>query len=400
MKQFKICIALFSLTTFFVSCDKEITMLPENANLNSKTSEIVKVSARPDIDISEGSLFALAPWESSDNISKYIYNPMTNDIYLNEYCTKSTQTSNNYGIDFNKEDGLVYLLADGNNGRSLYTLNMQTGIVTFVDEIVSANGNTKPQDLTFGNDGTLYFVFQSGEVNTYDFSTNTMNAFTTVSQSGGVGLTFDEDDNRLIYATSDEPVELYEIDAEDGDVNYLFSFYTPGCGTAQGIEYLGYNKFISSSTFGCDIIYSIDLDSEEVNTVLSPTGSYSSIKDLMFLNAENFGNIDNDCDGVEDANDPYPYSNLNPTIYIDNTDFDIDNEFVKPGTTMMDQIDDLIELMNEQYNGDNYNYLHKKFVSELSKITYYWYKARVITSKERTAISRVAWSANVPSQEF
>lgn len=52
MKQFKICIALFSLTTFFVSCDKEITMLPENANLNSKTSEIVKVSARPDIDIS------------------------------------------------------------------------------------------------------------------------------------------------------------------------------------------------------------------------------------------------------------------------------------------------------------------------------------------------------------
>jgi len=69
---------------------------------------------------------------------------------------------------------------------------------------------------------------------------------------------------------------------------------------------------------------------------------------------------------------------------------------VKNGSTMMDQIEDLIAQINAQYNGDNYTYLHKKFMSELAQITYTWRRAGLITTTERARISSCAWSASIP----
>jgi hypothetical protein len=73
------------------------------------------------------------------------------------------------------------------------------------------------------------------------------------------------------------------------------------------------------------------------------------------------------------------------------------NVFAKPGTTMMDQVNDLINEINSQYTGDNYDYLHKRFMTKLSAITYYWIKDRLITSKQRSKISSAAWSASISS---
>jgi hypothetical protein len=63
---------------------------------------------------------------------------------------------------------------------------------------------------------------------------------------------------------------------------------------------------------------------------------------------------------------------------------------------MADEMDNLILQINAQYNGSNYNELHKKFVSEVAKLSYYWYKSRLITSRERSKISSYAWSSNIP----
>jgi hypothetical protein len=63
---------------------------------------------------------------------------------------------------------------------------------------------------------------------------------------------------------------------------------------------------------------------------------------------------------------------------------------------MMDQLNSLLDAINAEYNGENYNALHRKFTTELAKLSYYWYKDRLITSRERSAISAAAYRADVP----
>jgi hypothetical protein len=63
---------------------------------------------------------------------------------------------------------------------------------------------------------------------------------------------------------------------------------------------------------------------------------------------------------------------------------------------MMDQLESLIAAINAQYTGDNYNTLHRKFTTELAKLSYYWLKDGLISSRERSTISRAAYSATVP----
>ncbi|MDO9276070.1 MAG: hypothetical protein Q7T92_11045 [Lutibacter sp.] len=394
MKNLKIIYYLLLMAVVISSCEKESIMLPENAELNIQPAEKENFNALAHIDMAAGELYALAPWDSSDNIALYDYNPTTDEIVLNSGFTGSTETENNYGFDFNYGDGLVYLLADGpSEGRYLYTYNKDTDATTLIGQIVSVGGNTLPQDVTFGNDNTLYFVFKNGEVNAYNIVSHSMSAFSTVLSGGAVGLTYDFDNNRLIYAVNSGPVQLYSVSIPSGAVTPLFTFYTPsegGC-TAQGIEFLGNNKLIATSTYGCDIIYTIDLATEETNLLLNPTGSYSSIKDLMFIN-----NPDIDGDGCLNVNDAHPNSNLSETINIGGCYPVVNNVLVNCGTTMMDQIDDLVEEINLQYNGDNYVYLHKRFVTKMAQLTYSWRIAKLITATQRSKISTCASNANIP----
>ncbi|MBI9042684.1 hypothetical protein [Lutibacter sp.] len=399
MKQLKMSMVVLLIATFFSSCNEEITMSPENAI----KSDASVSSARPSESVQAGELYALFAWDSSENIALYSYNPSNDAISLNEGFTGNTGQNYNFAFDYNSNDGLFYFLgAEQNNSstpRSLYTYNRENGEVLFIDQMESVEGQISPQDLTFDDQGILYVVFKGGEINSYNITTNTMSAFSNVPQNGGVGLTYDFDHHQLLYATgggnTSGPVSLYSIDLMEGLYNLLFSFYPPQCsnGTAHGIEYVGNNKLIATSVYGCDIIYTINLEAENTNLLLSPTGSYTGIVDLIYIN---INNPDMDDDGVLNENDPYPNSNMSETISLGDMNLTIENKFVKTGTTMMDQIDALIAQMNEEYTGDNYAVLHKKFMTELSKITYYWYKGRLITSRERSAIASASWRANVP----
>ena len=84
----------------------------------------------------------------------------------------------------------------------------------------------------------------------------------------------------------------------------------------------------------------------------------------------------------------------------------IDNVLVDCGTTMQDQIDNLINQINDSYHGDpkkgdidyedNYEELHKAFTTKLAHITYYWRINKLITAGERAEISSDAWGATIP----
>ncbi|MBI9041921.1 thrombospondin type 3 repeat-containing protein [Lutibacter sp.] len=105
---------------------------------------------------------------------------------------------------------------------------------------------------------------------------------------------------------------------------------------------------------------------------------------------------DDDNDGVVDSRDKHPFSNFTADFHIYETYFGIDNQLGRNGSTMMDQLNSLIESINAEYNGENYNALHRKFTTELAKLSYYWYKDRLITSRERSAISSAAYRADGP----
>ncbi|REE80038.1 pre-peptidase [Lutibacter oceani] len=142
-----------------------------------------------------------------------------------------------------------------------------------------------------------------------------------------------------------------------------------------------------------------------LNTTLPQTGTYT----IAVLKAWDCGPgvysyeiqttgiiCDYDNDGILNEDDPYPNSNMSEYINIDGCYPDIENIFVESGTTMMDQIDNLIAEINLQYDGENWDELHQDFTRGLSKITYYWRKDRLITRSERSAISSCGWSSQIP----
>jgi len=118
-------------------------------------------------------------------------------------------------------------------------------------------------------------------------------------------------------------------------------------------------------------------------------------------------NGDSDDDGCLDEDDAYPNSNMSETLSLgENSYEDIDNVLVDCGTTMQDQIDNLISQINNSYDGDykkgdgeqedNWEELHEAFTTKLAHITYYWRINKLITAGERAEISSDAWSADIP----
>jgi len=91
---------------------------------------------------------------------------------------------------------------------------------------------------------------------------------------------------------------------------------------------------------------------------------------------------------------------INCGIDIDGCYPGVENVFVEPGITMMDQIDELITEINEQYDGENWDYLHRRFTRKLAGITYYWRRDRLITRGERNDINDCATNSNIPFNYF
>jgi hypothetical protein len=109
---------------------------------------------------------------------------------------------------------------------------------------------------------------------------------------------------------------------------------------------------------------------------------------------------DYDGDGVLNENDAHPNSDLREYLNIGGSNTNIDNKMVKNGSTMMDQLNDLIAETNAQYNGENYDYLHKRFMTKLAQLTYNWRMARLITATQRSQISSIAWGTTIPYYNY
>ena len=107
---------------------------------------------------------------------------------------------------------------------------------------------------------------------------------------------------------------------------------------------------------------------------------------------------DDDNDGVKDSRDNHPFSNTTEDFYISGAEcfLDIENQFARNGSTMMDELDSLIEDINSQYDGDNWEELNRDFLRKLSGITYMWRRDRLISRGERNDILSCARNAHIP----
>jgi len=86
---------------------------------------------------------------------------------------------------------------------------------------------------------------------------------------------------------------------------------------------------------------------------------------------------------------------MSETITVGDCNTYVENIFLDCGTTMMDEIENLINQINEAYDGENGEELHEAFTTKLAHITYYWRTNKLITAGERATISSCAWNADI-----
>ncbi|MEP2937646.1 MAG: T9SS type A sorting domain-containing protein [Gilvibacter sp.] len=268
--------------TYSVTCN--------DATIEVQADLSVPLTGRDISDAPINNLFAVDAFAAgTTNIHLYSYDPLTDAISVLDGAAGSTGSADQfYGLDYHPIENQVYML---NNDlgfvRSLYTLDITTGTAVYIAGVTSPLGDTQPIDLSFDSNGNLYIAFKSGEIGLYDFTTDTVLAFSDVSGAattlGGIGLTYDFDNDRLLHTNGTGPVEVLAIDITTAAVTPVIILGTSV--TAQGIEYVGSDKAIVSCTFGCDIIYSADLLTGVTTTLTNPgsDGFTTAIKDLMYI---------------------------------------------------------------------------------------------------------------------
>lgn len=267
--------------TYSVSCN--------DATVEVQADLSIPLTGRDISDAPINNLYAVDAFAAgTTNVHLYSYDPLTDDISVLDGAAGDTgSTQQFYGIDYHPIENQVYMLNNDDAFiRSLYTLDIATGTAVFIANVVSPMGDTLPIDLTFDANGNLYIVFRSGEIGQYDFGTDTVMAFSDVgaaAAAGGIGITYDFDNDRVLFAAGTGPVDVLGIDISTGTVSAVITLGTTV--TAQGIEYVGSDKAIVSCTFGCNQIYTANLLTGATAVVATPLadGFTDSIKDLMYI---------------------------------------------------------------------------------------------------------------------
>jgi hypothetical protein len=435
-------ISLFLITaTLLVSCGKDNDFYEEQLS-NNQISGKDLLSSRTALDAdSFGHQLDAA---SGATIQGYNFSPSTYEYeYNGDYFNLYNYFDNNYvsikALDYNTMDELVYFIGQPESSgiRNLYTLNKDTEEVLevgflsgqdsdFRDKSAKSNisipepiylGNA--HELTFDGDGNLYVAFNSGKIMKYNLATNEMEKFVDLYDyefydgPSAVGFTYDFDNDRLLYSSESydqeyiEGVWNYYYDSEvlainptTADVTELATLRNPDYydnyyysdsyyySVAKTMEYIGNNKLAFTQWYGNSELVIADVTTGEY---LNVDENYLWAQDLMYTY-----NDDVDDDGVLNEDDPFPASNMDEILSIGEYEFDIENQFSDKGTTMMDQVDALIAEINAQYDGTNADDLHRDFMRELSKITYYWTKKRLISRRERSQIINAADDMNIP----
>ncbi|OBX23709.1 MULTISPECIES: HYR domain-containing protein [Bizionia] len=246
---------------------------------------------------STGKLYGLIRNSSVNNIALFNYDASVPSAMVDDsFAGSSNLTANgsHLAIDINPVNEVVYLLKQDDSGptdiSNLYSITLQNGTLNpvLISSIASVSGSNNALGMSFGADGTLYFAFDTGEINAYNIATSTMSVFALVSSNGFVGrLTTDLKNNRLIHSTvsisSSFSIILTEIDLNTGVVNSLFTVETPNFCKAQGIEYVGNETIIVSPTNGCNDLISINLLTQTITGIGDVADTSSSTIDLLYI---------------------------------------------------------------------------------------------------------------------
>lgn len=113
-----------------------------------------------------------------------------------------------------------------------------------------------------------------------------------------------------------------------------------------------------------------------------------------------FVNCDFDDDGCFDNDDPHPNSNLSETIVIDGCDSGVENGFTACGTTMMDEINDLIAKVSAEAQKPRSRYRRAYNAQGAFKMGMYfilakWQSRRYVTRSDNSAIMRCVGRSNI-----
>ncbi len=107
---------------------------------------------------------------------------------------------------------------------------------------------------------------------------------------------------------------------------------------------------------------------------------------LAFDNSAKLSSSDSDGDGVPDADDLYPNSDVRPTVIIDGNDTGVENSVDEIGCT----INDLIQIIADSDSN------HGAFVKGVAKLTNDLKKNGLISGKEKGKIQSVAAKSSLP----
>ncbi|MFL0353000.1 HYR domain-containing protein [Xanthomarina sp. GH4-25] len=251
----------------------------------------------------KGKLYGLALYnEGINDIALYDYDANTPTTTVDPSFTGSSTLAGgpHLSIDINPVDETVYLLRQDYTGpetiSNLYTITLQNGTLNpvLISSLESVSGDPFALSMSFGPDGTLYFAFESGEINAYNIATDTMSPFSSFLYDGTISLTTDLKNNRLIYLTSvyvsprggggSFDLIFTEIDLNTGVKNVLTTGNILDACYVQAIEYLGKDTVVVGLNNCGDGNLSVDLISGSL-TDLGPqaTTLNNSIIDYLFI---------------------------------------------------------------------------------------------------------------------
>ncbi|MDP3313300.1 hypothetical protein [Lutibacter sp.] len=366
MKHFKTMYYMLFIAVIMVSCEKETTTLPENSKLNEQEKDILEfksVSEMVDAGFDFNAHRAILPTQksSNDQLNSKIIDEESGLIFytdreefLNDGCDNLTlenfEPTNPFGINTisnplnENTDNDLYSPGEIQSGISIYTdVNRENSLY-----IPSINS-------TFKIVANYYVDYLNIDISLPYIYTVSMN-LSLWSGSGNIDI---------------------QIFGNSGLIG-SFTISAP------------YTHFGEEAFFGVQSIEPITKI-----TLNSQTGDAEVLDNLSFGTCNN---TDFDRDGCLNEEDPSPHSIMTETIIIGGINTGVLNK-LESCSTMSDEIDVLIRSINAEYTGNNYDSLHKKFVSGVAQITYYWRLKRKITSKQRTTISNAAWNANIPFWE-
>jgi hypothetical protein len=302
-----------------IQCEDTTVFLDENGTATISWEQLLGIGAGAGSGVS--TFYALNPFDSNNSIARFDYDVTNGGITVDSNYGYSTGSNRNFALDRDPGTGIVYYVGaiTSSSPRNLFQLDLEdpTSPPVLITELQSVDGSTNAQSMAFSNDGRLFVLFQSGEINIYDIDTDTMSPFTTVPTGGSVGLGYNLDTDKLLYTQNNGPVTIYEIDTDSGIVTELFDFFTPGnrndC-SAQAVEYIGNDTIICSATTGCDILYTVNLTTQETSLIVQPSGLFPDVKALMLSSAVPVDNCSGEPLTFEVSQDTFGCSDIGENI--------------------------------------------------------------------------------------